>query len=233
MQKRINILSTLLIIILVLAGISTCTSRGARESFKEGYEEGYEAARMQKTPFQKGVEAGRKARTAADEKLHIRSLRLHLVPKDYSAYPETILNTKTGEEAPMVLSHVRIGLKDSKNPLQWLTTVLIILAFAALVLTIIHLICFLSAIKSGSIFEKDNERRLRWMAAMFLVWYAADWGVLLVDYSFVTSSIALENYAITWEPASLYPLVIGITFLLFANIFALGRKMKEDQEFMV
>ena len=233
MQKRINILSTLLIIVLILGGVSTCTSRGARESFKEGYEEGYEAARRLNTPYEKGYETGRKARTAANEKLHIQSYYLHLIPNDYRAYPEKILNTKTGEEAPMVLSHVRIGLKDSKNPVLLLTTVIIILAFAALVFLIVKLIGFLSAVKSGRIFEKENERRLRWMAAMFLIWYAAEWGDLLVEYSFIKSSIALENYSITLDKASIYPLVIGITFLLFANIFALGRKMKEDQEFMV
>ena len=113
------------------------------------------------------------------------------------------------------------------------TVVLIILAFAALVVVIINLIGFLSAVNSGNIFEKDNERRLRWMAAMFLVWYAAEWANLLLEYSFIKSSIALENYSVTMDKASIYPLVIGITFLLFANIFALGRKMKEDQEFMV
>ena len=233
MQKRINILSTLLIIVLILGGISKCTVRESRESYKEGYKEGYEAARTQKTPFQKGVETGRKARIATDEKLHIRSLHLHLIPKDYSAYPEMILNTKTGEEAPMVLGDVRIGLKDAKNPLRWLSVVLIILALIALVFAIVKLISFLSAVKSGRIFEKENERCLRWIAVMFLIRYAAEWGHELVQYSFIKSSVALENYSITLEKASLYPLVIGITFLLFANIFALGRKMKEDQEFMV
>ena len=229
MQKRINILSTLLIIVLVLGGMSTCS----HESFKEGFEEGYETVEKQKTPYERGYEAGEKAGAAIKENLHIRSLHLHLVPKDIRAYPETILNTKTGEEAPMVLNQVGVRLKDTKNSLQWLTVVLIILAFAALVVVIINLIGFLSAVNSGNIFEKDNERRLRWMAAMFLVWYAAEWANLLLEYSFIKSSIALENYSVTMDKASIYPLVIGITFLLFANIFALGRKMKEDQEFMV
>ena len=71
------------------------------------------------------------------------------------------------------------------------------------------------------------------MAVMFLFWYAAEWADQLIEYTFIKSSIALENYSITMDKASIYPLVIGITFLLFANIFALGRKMKEDQEFMV
>lgn len=219
MQKRINILSTLLIIVLVLGGASKCTVREARESYKEGYEEGYEA--------------GKHARTAARENRHIQSLHVHLIPKDYRAYPEMILNTKTGEETPMALGDVRIGLKNPKNPLRWLSIVLILLGLFAIVFAIVKLVGFLSAIKSGKIFEKENERRLRWMAVLFLIRYAVEWGHLLVQYSFIKSSVALENYSITMERASLYPLVIGITFLLFANIFALGRKIKEDQEFMV
>ena len=133
----------------------------------------------------------------------------------------------------MVLGDVHIGLKDVKNPLRWLAIVLIILEFSAFVFVIVKLVGFLSAVQSGRIFEKENERRLRWMAVMFLIWYAAEWGHSLVHYFFIKSSVALENYSITMERASIYPLVIGITFLLFANIFALGRKMKEDQEFMV
>ena len=229
MQKRINILSTLLIIVLVLGGMSTCSN----ESFKEGYEEGYEMVEKQNTPYERGYEAGEKAGAAIRENLHMRSLRLYLVPKDIRAYPEKILNTKTGEEAPMVLHQVGVRLKDTKNPLQWLTVVLILLALAALIFAIVNLVGFLSAVNSGNIFVKDNERRLRWMAAMFLFWYAAEWANLLLEYSFIKSSIALENYSITLDNASICPLVIGITFLLFANIFALGRKMKEDQEFMV
>ena len=133
----------------------------------------------------------------------------------------------------MVLGDVHIGLKDVKNPLRWLAIVLIILEFSAFVFVIVKLVGFLSAVQSGRIFEKENERRLRWMAVMFLIWYVAEWGHSLVHYFFIKSSVALENYSITMERASIYPLVIGITFLLFANIFALGRKMKEDQEFMV
>ncbi len=229
MQKRINILSTLLIVVLVLGGMSTCSN----ESFKEGFEEGYETVEKQTTPYERGFEAGEKTGTAIRENLHIRSLHLHLVPKDIRAYPETILNTKTGEEAPMVLNQVGVRLRDTKNPLQWLTVALILLALAALVFAIINLVGFLSAVNSGNIFVKDNERRLNWMAVMFLFWYAAEWADQLIEYTFIKSSIALENYSITMDKASIYPLVIGITFLLFANIFALGRKMKEDQEFMV
>ncbi len=219
MQKRINILSTLLIIVLVLGGASKCTVRETRESYKEGFEQSYEA--------------GKKVHTAAKENQNIKSLHVHLIPKDYRAYPEMILNTKTGEETPMALGDVRIGLKNPKNPLRWLSIVLILLGLFAIVFAIVKLVGFLSAIKSGKIFEKENERRLRWMAVLFLIRYAVEWGHLLVQYSFIKSSVALENYSITMERASLYPLVIGITFLLFANIFALGRKIKEDQEFMV
>ena len=114
MQKRINIISTLLIIVLILGGMSTCS----HESFKEGFEEGYETVERQTTPYERGYEAGEKAGTVIRENLHIRSLHLHLVPKDIRSYPEKILNTKTGEEAPMVLNQVGVRLKDTKNPLK-------------------------------------------------------------------------------------------------------------------
>ena len=43
----------------------------------------------------------------------------------------------------------------------------------------------------------------------------------------------LDDYVIGFDAPSIYPLVLGIALLFFAQIFAKGRKMEEDQEFMV
>ena len=231
MQKKINLLSTLLVIAIVLGALSTCSSRAAREGWQEGYEEGYNAGRYRDKSD--AYKAGAATGAAAREKLDYRTVILHLVPKQFPGYYETVLNTKTGEAEPMSLMDVEVKLNGESSASKWLHGVLLGVGIVCILAFIFLLFYFILTIKSGEIFDKGSERALRWMAAVFFVMFACDLAYSLLNYNLVKSAIALENYTIEWGKPSVFPLILGFTFLLFAQIFAMGRKMKEDQEFMV
>ena len=230
MLKKIKLLGTLLILALVLGGVSMCSDRENRESYKEGYEEGYDAARKTHSPaYEKGYQIG----VAAGEKLHSNIVTLHLFPNDYGKYTETILNTKSGVDVPLSMRTVLVNLGSQTNPLGWLKDILIVLYVLAFLCFIVLLIRFISSLKSGEIFNRGNERKLNWMGILFLVIYTVGWGLNGIEYAFAKSAVALENYTVMMDRMSVSPLITGIVFLLFAQIFAMGRNMKEDQEFMV
>ena len=230
MLKKIKLLGTLLILALVLGGVSMCSSREFGQAYKEGFEEGYETAQRLHSPsFEKGRQAG----MAAREKLRPISTNLHLVPNDYGKYTETILNTKSGVDVPLSMRTVLVNLGSQTNPLGWLKDILIVLYVLAFLCFIVLLIRFISSLKSGEIFNRGNERKLNWMGILFLVIYTVGWGLNGIEYAFAKSAVALENYTVMMDRMSATPLIIGIVFLLFAQIFAMGRNMKEDQEFMV
>ena len=170
---------------------------------------------------------------AAREKLRPISTNLHLVPNDYGKYTETILNTKSGVDVPLSMRTVLVNLGSPTNPLGWLKDILIVLYVLAFLCFIVLLIRFISSLKSGEIFNRGNERKLNWMGILFLVIYTVGWGLNGIEYAFAKSAVALENYTVMMDRMSVSPLIIGIVFLLFAQIFAMGRNMKEDQEFMV
>jgi hypothetical protein len=228
MQKKINLLSTLLVIAIVLGGLSTCSTR----SYKEGFEEGYNTASnlLDKSDAYK---AGAANGAAAKEKLGFRTVNLHLIPKQFPGYYETVLNTKTGESEPMSLVDVEVKLTGESSASKWIHGVILGVGIVCILAFIFLLFYFILTIKSGEIFDKGNERALRWMAVVFFALFVCDLAYSLLTYSLVKSAIALENYSIELEKPSVFPLILGITFLLFAQIFAMGRKMKEDQEFMV
>lgn len=232
MQKKINILSTLLVIVLILGGVSTCTTRSSlqqmKEGWQEGYEEGYSAGRGMSS-YEKGYNAGLEFK----EKANMRKVSLHLVPKDYREFTEEILNTETGTMEQMSLRDVQIGYKSDSAGFNWVYLVLFLVVAFYFLFFISLLFRFIVSIKAGEIFDRDNEKLLRWMAVLFFIWYVVDWAMVYSEYHVAKSMIALEDYYISMDRPSLYPLVIGIIFLLFAQIFAMGRKMKEDQEFMV
>lgn len=233
MLKRIKLLGTLLIIALVLGGISMCSTKEFGQSYKEGYEEGYAAARRlnheRNSPaFEKGVQAG----AAARQKVAGWST-LHLVPNDYRVYADTLLNTKTGAAMPLSMRNARVKLETASQPLKWLRSTLLVLYALTFLAFIILLIGFISTLKTGEIFNRGNERKLRWMGILFLITYAVGWALEGIDYAFIKSIVSFENYTVAMDRMSAAPLIAGIIFLLFAQIFALGRNMKEDQEFMV
>ena len=233
MLKRIKLLGTFLIIALVLGGISMCSTREIGHAFEEGFKEGTEVgyARFsgdRSLAYEKGRQVGMAARQKVDN-----WYTLHLIPKDFSNYPETILNTKTGVQMPLSMRTAQVGLGANARPLKWLRSILFTLYALTFFTFIFLLIRFISTLKTGEIFNKGNERKLRWMGILFLVSYAVGWGLEAIDYAFVKSAVAFENYAVAMDRMSAAPLIAGIIFLLFAQIFALGRNMKEDQEFMV
>ena len=233
MQKKINILSTLLVIALILGAVSTCTTGSSRQAIKagmeEGWEEGYNAGRGM-SPYEKGYNAGLELK----EKTKMRKIGLHLVPKDYRGFYEEILNVKDGRMEQMSLRDVQVNLKpsDSDGPV-WLSMVFLVVMVFYFLFFIYLLFRLITSIKAGEIFDRDNERLLRLMAVQFFIWYVADWVTAYSEYRVAKAAVELENYSIVMDHPSFFPLVIGITFLLFAQIFAMGRKMKEDQEYMV
>ena len=233
MQKKINILSTLLVIVLILGGVSTCTTRSARQAMKagweEGFEEGYNAGRGM-TSYEKGYNAG----LAVKERQKMRKVSLHLVPKNYGEFTEEILNAKEGSMEQMSLRDVQVNLKSTDSSgADWIAILFEILLIVYFLFFIYLLFRLVVSIKAGEIFDRDNEKLLRWMSVLFFIWFFTDLVMTYSEYRVAKASIALENYSIAMDRPSFFPLVIGIVFLLFAQIFAMGRKMKEDQEFMV
>lgn len=232
MQRKINILSTLLLIALAFGVISFSTDGKSAESFKEGAEaDYYDYNGEESVAFQKGVEAG----TAAKEKLPFFRFNfiVNLVPDKYTECPQTIMNAATGQEMRMSLRTVKVTLPENDFKFEWLGIVLAIISIIASILFIWLLLSFISNIKKGEIFVKKNEKKLVWMAVIAIYWFAAAWATEIAYYPFIKNAVAIDGYRVAMEHPSVAPLILGITFLLFAAIFSLGRNMKEDQEYMV
>lgn len=222
-MKKINLFSTLLLIALALGVVSFCTTGESIESVKEGYEDASEMC------YERGYEAGLKVK----EKIPFFDGKVVLTPMDISDYPEKITNTVTGEEIRMSLRNINVMIPGHKYPLDWITSVLSIIAFFAIFFFIWLLLTFVADVKKGDIFVKSNEWKMNWMAVVFFYWFVADWLCEILYFSFVKNTVAFDGYKVVMEHPSVFPLIIGMAFLLFSSIFSLGRKMKEDQEYMV
>ncbi len=94
----------------------------------------------------------------------------------------------------------------------------LLVAFVRLILNYIGV---LGTVKRGGIFSEELERRTNHIGIELIIIYVAEWGLAL----FLGIDVA--------QTPSFGVLCCGIGLMIVAQIFALGRKMKEDQEFMV
>lgn len=94
----------------------------------------------------------------------------------------------------------------------------LLVAFVKLVLNYIGV---LGTIKRGEIFSEDLERKTNHIGIELIIIYVAEWGLTL-----------LLGIDVAQTP-SFGVLCCGVGMMIVAQIFALGRKMKEDQEYMV
>ena len=230
MQKKINLLATLLVIAIVLGGLSSIIDPAVREGWKAGSEMAQQDWKEDnRTAYEKGFEAGKSLRGA----LSLHPVAVRLYPKEILAYPDSLRNAKTDEMTPVSFRSVSFGMKEVTGSANWLEVLISICSLASVIAFILMLFVFVSSIKNGGVFLKGNEKILRWMAVLSFFWYAADWILTLKAFSLAKANVALEHYNVVFDAPNFFPLVLGFTLLLFAQIFAKGRKMEEDQEFMV
>ena len=123
--------------------------------------------------------------------------------------------------------------KEDLEDIVWLPVVFGLLGIGAAIAFVLLLILFVTSIKSGGIFLKGNEKTLRWMGGILLGWYALGWVETLSTFFRARELVKLEDYLIVFDAPNVYPLVLGFALLFFAQIFAKGRMMEEDQQFMV
>lgn len=101
------------------------------------------------------------------------------------------------------------------------TFVLVLTLVVTVFRLVINYIGVLSKVKKAEVFSKDLEWRTNHIGIGLIVLYAAEWGLTLLTE---TETVDCPSFAV---------LCSGIGLMIVAQIFALGRNMKEDQEFMV
>ena len=158
---------------------------------------------------------------------------IELIPKKFPfARPDSIYNKRTGRyDRMMVLS----ALVDTNQPKSaaffqvWVSALGIVNG----ILTFVCLTFFAKivlAVRRGEIFLPKIERWMRYCGFALIGCYACQWAILLSNYFHNLAMFELEHYNIsfnTWP--SLYVILSGLGLLMIAELFAIARKMQEEQ----
>lgn len=153
-------------------------------------------------------------------------------------FADSIYNKKSGKVEPMQIYEAQVHssvVKASDSPelfysmLRGISLGLIMMAFTCVFISIII------SVNRGKIFTKSLENRLSFCGCLLILEYILKYlygyyqaGVLAELYEF--DSYNLSNYS---DPMITFFAIGGVGLLLIAQIFAIARKMKEEQDLTI
>ncbi|MDR2915224.1 MAG: DUF2975 domain-containing protein [Tannerella sp.] len=184
-------------------------------SFKDGFIEGYNSDSVEK---------------------HYESCYLTLDPENFSAMPDSIFNKKTGKWIParMMEVYVRIPMKENPNGLRllWLLPCVILL-FAGFLMVVYNFVLMTIAVGKSIVFEWINVRRIRRIGIGFSILFVVASGINIYFNRLALDLIEIENYKIITSSFASNLLMFGAIAFLIAEVFAVGLRLKEEQDLTI
>ena len=176
--------------------------------------------------FKAGVDAYEQGK-AGVEKLDVTYKLIGTMPTDViTNETTTAINTKDGSSVSILPFISMIGIPNEKagvtdsiflSLLDWVVTICLIYA-------IVQFAKMIRNIHRNIIFDWANVKRLRRLGISLILSFCCSTAIIAINNYLVSQVISLKS-----DPT----LLIGFTALLFAEIFAIGLKMKEENDLTI
>lgn len=231
MKKRLNILCA---VVLLLMGWSVLEMGyymmvGATTGFKAGWE----YAKQQK-------ENPQAAKTPAMETIgQLQYMEhVHLSPLNFDMehwLADSVYNAKTQQYVPAMYAELMVSVpREESTAMRAAGSLLGLLKLAAGIWAIVLFIRWVVAVNRSDIFTWHNVRRLRRMGVLLLASCALTWLLEYLTVHALRQVFALPGYELTLAGSvSLSVLLLGLCSLIVAEVFAIGLRMKEEQDLTI
>lgn len=188
--------------------------------------------------FKTGIELGMNSKISAVQKEELMHLEtLHLLPKDMSnsLLKDSILNEKSGQYVPVSYDEMIVSVNAQPSFLVKSISVLAVLGdFVTVIWAVILFIRIIIAINKSEIFNWRNVRRLRRLGVLLIIGFACSFLKSLLTVYNVEKVLSLTNYSLSIaDMVHTTSLVLGLSALIVAEVFAIGLRIKEEQELTI
>lgn len=222
MKRRLNILCLLVMLVLGYSVFESTYMIGS--AFFDGVEIGMNLAKeMKENPKVDRVQAAFEIKPIA------------LMPDNFGVYTDSVYNAKSGAYVPAIHTQMAILLPTQSS--VWFilgNQLLLSLSFFSILLAIILFVKLVISINGSDIFNWKNVYRLRWMGGALIVGYLSMAIPYFITGYELSEAFALRGYSLHQsELASITTLVLGIASLIVAEVFAIGLRMKEEQDLTI
>ena len=164
---------------------------------------------------------------------------VHLVlePTESFTMPDKLLNKKNGEMLPARINNavVKVPIEIGERSISSVICIILcsILILTGFIMAVYNFLRIIFAVNKSVIFEWINVRRLRRMGIGFISIFVFNTIMILVHKHTVLQLIEIENYKIINSPLEGSILMFGVVSFLVAEIFAVGLKLREEQELTI
>ena len=90
-----------------------------------------------------------------------------------------------------------------------------------------------TAINKSDIFNWKNVRRLRWLGVALLLNFISEAVPALMNDYELSSVFSLSGYSMETSIDSVMLVILGLVSLIVGEVFAIGLKMKEEQDLTI
>ncbi len=181
-----------------------------------------------------GYESSPERVTDIDAVMNAETVRLMPVGISHLEHG-TIRNDVTGEQVALWPQNIAVSAGvDYPGWYDVVNTLATVLGVAAVIVVVVLFLKLILRVNRGYVFEWRNVRLLRWLggiqlAASIVVTLLQIYGASVVSGQFRVSGYVTDYFSYV----SVLELSIGMVALIAAEIFAIGLKMKEEQELTI
>lgn len=185
-----------------------------------------------------GLQRGFNEEVSLQEKKEIANLQLvYLMPENFDGdiLSDSVYNVKSGEYVSASFGQLAVSVDTKPSVLSRIVTILLVIAdYVAIIWALVLFVRLIIAINRSDIFNWKNVRRLRRLGVMLIVSFGCALSIALLSLYNVKEVFALSGYSLTMgEMVQITSLVLGLSALIVAEVFAIGLKMKEEQELTI
>ncbi len=212
MKKRLNILCVLVFVVMAIGTVPFAYALGLG--------------------FVMGVEQGS---TSSEIDRMANAPQLYVMPHASRIDHATVRNAVDGKEVAVWPELVSVDLAVDYpgwyKPVNMFAQTLGVIAIAAIAVLFLKLIV---RVNRGYVFEWRNVRLLRWLGALELAGSLMLTVMQMYGASIVSAQFRIKGFSTEYfSYISATELSIGLVALIAAEIFAIGLKMKEEQELTI
>lgn len=221
MKKRLNVLC---VIVMLVLGYSV---------FETGY--------YFTIGLRAGFDAARHEQTVSPEQLNrLSNMRyISVMPDDLDGwkglFADSVYNEKSASHIPVTYSSLLVGVDtQSDAKLMWARALLSLLLIALYLCALEQFVRLVVAINRGEIFGWRNVRRLRHIGIALIFSFLCILAASYIDKWQVEQCLQIRGYhLIVADAVQVTTLIIGLCALVVGEVFAIGLKMKEEQELTI
>lgn len=222
MKRRLNILCLVVMLVLSYSVL----------------EQGYYIFLGAKMGAQTGMELEKKGDDIATYKELVNLKVVNLMPysmKPLDFFRDSVYNEKSKSYVPAVYSSMVVSV-DSHDSIGKLVvkSLLIYLHLGFSLWAVVLFIRLIISINKSDIFNWRNVRRLRRLGMALVISFCCTFASKYLDFIGIDAVFSLRGYELSLsELVSTTTLVLGLCSLIVGEVFAIGLKMKEEQDLTI